>query len=245
MITLPRIHVKNTSSLESSKHESAMSTSASSFQKPELSKGNDCGVTRSIENEPQRRVGQHQQINDADSNQSRKSCLKSTNIINSSTTDSSKVKSVKFEKTARVRRVRPRTHFSKTERENMWYSDDDYTSIKRGAMETVKKMLKAEKFGGLVDDEDYTARGLECRMKKNAIQRKEFKAFARDLVLSEQEDQNEKGIVCSSRLRKVYLKASSISSTKAQIAGRKDADAINDICLSEIMSMINIDHNEF
>eukprot|EP00531_Pseudo-nitzschia_arenysensis_P008205 CAMPEP_0116129142 /NCGR_PEP_ID=MMETSP0329-20121206/7771_1 /TAXON_ID=697910 /ORGANISM="Pseudo-nitzschia arenysensis, Strain B593" /LENGTH=233 /DNA_ID=CAMNT_0003623399 /DNA_START=15 /DNA_END=713 /DNA_ORIENTATION=+ len=231
MITIPRINVKNSSSLDSSKHESRLCTSASSFQKPELSKDCDCGDARRIEIEPQRRLGQHQKIKTSDSsNPIKKSCLKSTNNINSSTTDSSRVKSVNFEKTARVRRVRPRNHFSQKELENMWYTEEDYISIKRGAMETVKKMLKAEKVGGFIDDENYSARGLECRMKKNAVERKEFKAFARELVLREQDDQNNKGIFCSSRLRKVYLKASSISSTKAQISGRRDAEVVDDTC---------------
>ena len=125
----------------------------------------------------------------------------------------------------------------------MWYSEAEYGFIKQGAIDTVKKMLKGEKSGGFVDDDDYSARGLECRMKKNAIQRKEFKAFARELVLAEQEDQNERGIVCSSSLRKVYLKASSISSKKAQVAGRKDAEAVDDIQLSEILPIITLEHS--
>jgi hypothetical protein len=150
------------------------------------------------------------------------------------------VKTVSFEKTARVRRVRPRNHFTKEEQEDMWYNDNDYSEIKRRAVETVKKMLKGEKSGGFVDDNNYTSRGLECRMKKNAVERKEFKAFARSLVLEEQEDQNQKGIICSGRLRKVYLKASSISSVKAQSAGRKDAEAVNDIDLYQLLRIINL-----
>lgn len=239
------MNVKKTSSIDSSKHESALSTSTSSFQKPELTKDSDYDGARIIENEPDRQVDQHQQIEKSGSNPIRKSCLISTTNIDSSSTDSSKVKSVNFERTARVRRVRPRTHFSQKEQENMWYSEDDYISIKRGAMETVKKMLKAEKVGGFVDDENYCSRGLECRMKKNAIERKEFKAFARELVLREQDDQNNKGILCTSRLRKVYLKASSISLTKAQLAGSRDSEAVGDICLSDLMSIVNIEHNNF
>lgn len=247
MINLPRIHVKNLSRLESSTRESAMSTtsstsSASSFQKPEISKDGGCGVSRHFDIEIQRR-GQDQRVSDTPCIQIQKSCLKSKKNINSPTTNLARAKSVNFQKTARVRRVRPRNQFSKQEQESMWYSDDEYASIKRGAVETVKKMLKGEKYGGFVDDENYSARGLECRMKKNAVERKEFKAFARDLVLTEQEDQSEKGIVCSSRLRKVYLKASSISSMRAQSAGRKDADAVNDLCLVEIMPIITLEHN--
>jgi len=240
-INLPRIHVKNLSRLESSTRESTMSStsSASSFEKPELAKDYRGGVSSHTGNEIQRRRGQHEQ---AAANTSsiliRKSCLKSKN-----TADSSREKSVNFERTARVRRVRPRNQFSKHEQESMWYSDAEYASIKRGAVETVKKMLKGEKSGGFVDDDDYSSRGLECRMKKNAIERKEFKAFARELVLTEQQDQNERGLVCSSRLRKVYLKASSISSIKAQNKGRKDAEAVNDLHLSDILPIITLEHS--
>ena len=247
MINLPRIHMKNIFSLESSTHESAMSTtsSASSFEKPIFSKDSDCSVTNHTEIDIQRRRGQHQRAVDTQSIRIQKSCLKSKNKINSSTTDPFRVKSVNFMKTARVRRVRPRNQFSKQEKESMWYSNNEYTSIKRGAVETVKKMLKGEKSGGFIDDENYSARGLECRMKKNAVERKEFKAFARDLVLTEQEDQNNKEVQCSSKLRKVYLKASSISSTKAQSAGQKDAAAVNDLCLSEIMLILTLEHSIF
>jgi len=223
-------------------------SSISSFQKPEYSKDSDCGVPNQIQTKTQIRRSKQQRKKGNNTNQVKKSCLKSQKNADSSATslsgtDPRTVKTVSFEKTARVRRVRPRSHFSKEEQEDMWYNDDDYSEIKRRAVETVKKMLKGEKSGGFVDDDNYTSRGLECRMKKNAVERKEFKAFARSLVLEEQEDQNQKGIMCAGRLRKVYLKASSISSVKAQNAGRKDAVAVNDIDLYQILRIINFEHN--
>jgi len=235
IINFPRSRIKNISGLASSADTtSTMSNSASSFEKPELSKGLD----HQIETTTKRPCSQHQQEMNDSANQIRKTCLKSQHNANQSST-----KAVTFEKTARVRRVRTRHQFSRREHQDMWYSDEDYTAIKRRAVDTVKRMIKAELSGGLVDDDNYSSRGLECRMKKNAIERKEFKAFARQLVLDEQDDMNKNGMACDSRLRKVYLKASSISSTKARDKGRKDAEAIDVMSLCEVLQAVYLQHN--
>jgi len=205
----------------------------SSFEKPELSKACDSGARNKIQTK--RRRSQQQQEKDSNTNQIRKSSMKAQNNVDPSATslsgiDPVAVKAVTFEKTARVRRVRPRSQISQTEREAMWYNDNDYTDIKRRAVETVKRMMKGEKSEeDFVDDDNYTSRGLECRMKKNAVERKRFKSYARGLVLEEQDYQNETGIMCSGRLRKVYLKSSSIALMKAQDNGQKDAEAIHDV----------------
>ena len=239
MIKLPSMNVKNISDLESS--TSAMSTT-SSFSKPELSKGCDYGVPNQIETKTQMRSPQHQLEKATHTNKIRKSCLKSTTSLSGS--DPAVAKAVNFEKTARVRRVRPRSYFTKQEQEAMWYNEDEYASIKRRAVGTVKLMLQSEKRGNgsILDDDEYSSRGLECRMKKNAIERKEFKAFARDLVLMEQEDQLLNGFHCSNRLRKIYLKASSIASTKAQVVGQMDEHAVNDISLCDVLRAIYIEN---
>jgi hypothetical protein len=217
-----------------------------SFEKPELSK--DCDYDARNQIQTKRRRSQQRQEKDIYTNKMHKSSMKSQHNVDPSATslsgiDPVAVKAVNFEKAARVRRVRPLNQFSKTEREAMWYTDNEYTDIKRRAVETVKRMIKGEKSGGFVDDDNYTARGLECRMKKNAVERKRFKSFARGLVLEEQDYQNETEIVCSGRLRKVYLKSSSIASMKAQDTGQKDAEAVNDVSLHEIRRIINLENN--
>ena len=213
------------SALESSTQTSTMaslSSSVSSFEKPEVSKDYGCGSPPEFTPNAQ-------------------------HVINASTMsvsgNSPIVKAVSFKKNARVRRVRPRNQYSKKEQEAMWYDDDDYADIKKQAVDTVKRMIKAERKGGFVDDNNYTARGLECRMKKIAVQRKEMKVFARRLVLEEQEVQNDSGIKSADRIRKVYLKASSVASVKAQDVGRRDEKAVNDITLSEILRIIELEHN--
>jgi len=133
--------------------------------------------------------------------------------------------------------------YSAEELEQLWYTESECIDIKRRAVETVKMMMKGKKrSGGFIETDDHTARGLECRIQEAAIERKEFKAFARDLVLEEQEDQNDQGIKSSSRLRKVHLKASSVSSKKAVEYGRKDAEAVNENCLQEVLKVIKLEH---
>lgn len=251
MINFPRNRITKISGMESSTKTSAVSPT-SSFRKLELSKHHDCGDSRQNQSKPERRCGQHQQLKKDDhTNQIEKSSLKSQDDIDDSSAthvsgiDPVVVKTVNFERTARVRRVRPRDQYSKKEREDMWYSDTDYSNIKKRAIDTVKRMIKGERSGGFVDDDNYTARGLECRMKKTAVERKEFKAYARYLVLEEQQNQYDLGINNSGRLRKVYLKASSISSTKAQDAGRKDSEAVNDVSLCEIRRIVCLEHNKY
>merc|ERR1719199_493333 len=91
---------------------------------------------------------------------------------------------------------------------------------------------------GFTDDDDHTARGLECRTRIAATERKEFKAYARMLVLDEQEDQNGLGFKNDNRIRKMYLKASLVSSAKAQTMGQKDAEAANDISLNDVLKLV-------
>jgi hypothetical protein len=246
MINFSRIKVQKMSELESSQDTSTSSrSSTSSFIKPELSKDRDCDHVNQIKNRRQR--GQQRRKQDNSMSENKDNSLTVHNEIGLSPTSASAidpiVKVVTFQKTARVRRVRPRNQYGEKERHDIWYGDSDYKEIKRRAVETVKRMLKAEKRGGFVDDDSYSARGLESRMKKNAIERKKFKTYARDLVLGEQEEQNDLGIICPGGIRRVYLKASSIALTKAQAAGRKDAEAVNNTSLPEILQIINIEHD--
>jgi len=247
MINFPRIKVQKMPKLETSQDTSTSSrSSTSSFIKPELSKDRDCEHVNQIKDRRQR--GQQRRKQDNSTSQNKDNSLMVHNSIGLSATSASGIdpivkKVVTFQKTARARRVRPRNQYSEKERHDIWYGDSDYKEIKRRALETVKRMLKAEKRGGFVDDDNYSARGLESRMKKNAIERKKFKTYARDLVLGEQEEQNDLGIICPGRISRIYLEASSIAITKAQAVGRKDTEAVNNISLPEILQIINIEHN--
>jgi hypothetical protein len=173
---------------------------------------------------------------------------------------------VRFEKTAKVKRVRPLNQYSVEEQEDIWYTESEYTDIKRRVVITVKMMMRNDKKkqqyqqqnGGSIDssaddsdlesveNDDHTIRGLECRTRKAALQRKGFKMYARDLVLDEQENQIDSGMR-PNMIRKAYLEASIISLKKAQAYGRMDEDTVkngNNNCLQEILNTIKLEHNE-
>jgi len=173
---------------------------------------------------------------------------------------------VRFEKTAKVKRVRPLSQYSVEEREDIWYTESEYTYIKRRVVVTVKMMMRNDKKkqqyqqqnGGSIDsfaddsdfesveNDDHTIRGLECRTRKAALQRKGFKMYARDLVLDEQENQIDSGM-SPNMIRKAYLEASIVSLRKAQAYGRMDEEAVknnNNNSLQEILSTLKLEQNE-
>merc|ERR1712224_506081 len=95
-----------------------------------------------------------------------------------SNSERSNNKSVRFERKAQVKRVKPRHLYNEHEREAMWHTETDYAFIKRRAVETVQLMARSKSPNPnytFVEDEHHTARGLECRLKEAALQRKEFK----------------------------------------------------------------------
>lgn len=167
-------------------------------------------------------------------------------------TTTTRKRTVRFEKTAKVKRIRPRHQYSAKELEEMWYTESDYAEIKRHVVETVKLMMKKKKnskkeqkqyhhqnqgsrnssancdFDEFIENDDHTIRGLECRTKKAAMQRKETKMFARNRVLEEQENQIDQytKVISHNMIRKVYLDASIVSSRKAQAYGRMDEGAV-------------------
>ena len=167
------------------------------------------------------------------------------------TTTTTRARTVRFEKTAKVKRIRPRHQYSVKELEEMWYTERDYAEIKRHVVETVKLMMKRNNnskkqqnqnqnqhqgsknssanydFNESIENNDHTIRGLECRTKKAAMQRKETKMYARNRVLEEQENQIDQytKVISHNMIRKVYLDASIVSSRKAQEYGRMDEEA--------------------
>lgn len=236
MINFRRLHIKKISVLESSSSSSPSPTysSTSSFYKPGSTKKLDSVCPTEVQESItySRRQGHDVEKKEDPRGISIYSYKTRDNSVSSSKTihdyHPEVRKTVKFEKTAKVKRVRPRHEYSQEELELIWYNENDYSEIKKRAVDTVKRMIKCKRSGGFAENEDFSARGLECRLKEPAIERKEFKAYARSLVLEEQEDQNDRGIKSTTRIRKIYLKASIVSSKKAQDLGRKDAEAVSD-----------------
>jgi len=148
--------------------------------------------------------------------------------------DDKSQRTVTFAKTAKVKVVRMRHQYSPKEQEDMWYCDVDYATIKRRAAETVRLMMACEKHNiTFLEDELQTARGLENKTRIAAAKRKEFKSFAKELVLNEQHYQkyesnsNLAGMVLDhERIRFAYLEASTVALKEAHERGLKDQEAV-------------------
>jgi len=203
------------------------------------------------------RQQQHEQRNNDPIDKSKKEeSMTSRRKRMTTTTTTARARTVRFEKTAKVKRIRPRHQYSVKELEEMWYTERDYAEIKRHVVETVKLMMKRNNnskkqqnqyqnqhqhhhqgrknssanydFNESIENDDHTIRGLECRTKKAAMQRKETKMYARNRVLEEQENQVDQytKVISHNMIRKVYLDASIVSSRKAQEYGRMDEEAV-------------------
>jgi hypothetical protein len=92
-------------------------------------------------------------------------------------------KKVDFNRSVLVKRISRRDHYSKEERSNMWYSQEEYTEIRQGAIDTVTKMATNKN----VDmDPNDSSRGLEGKTPKQNALRQERRRMIMSSVLNEQ-----------------------------------------------------------
>lgn len=148
-------------------------------------------------------------------------------------------KKVSFARTAKVKKVRSRQHYTEEEHSAMWYNIDEYTAIKKGCVQTLRLMMSTPDFQ---DDVNHTSRGLESRTKDAAKKRKEFKMFSRELVLEEQENQREAGVNSPGRLREAYLEASTTASQSAQSFAKKDEEEKIQDSVEYIMKLVKFEY---
>mmetsp|Transcript_10300 Transcript_10300/g.14777 ORF Transcript_10300/g.14777 Transcript_10300/m.14777 type:complete len:292 (+) Transcript_10300:48-923(+) len=133
-------------------------------------------------------------------------------------------------------RARPSLHINEyTEEEhfNSWYRPEEYQSIKKNIVLTVKLAKR-----GLLYNEDdssndneisppsMTMRGLEHRTRTGHLVRETNKAGALLTVLNEQLKQRKSGQSDDEAIRQVYLQVSYHCLKKAQDVGRQDYDEI-------------------
>jgi len=253
----------STSSISSSSTSSSSSSSSLKKKKKNRkrdSNNNENSILRQQGRSRPHQVHNHKDPVDNDTNTTH------SNRNNMPMTTITRPMTVRFEKTAKVKRVRPLHQYSVEEREDIWYTESEYTDIKRRVVVTVKMMMRNDKkkqqyqkqnggsINSFADDSDFesvendnhTIRGLECRTRKAALQRKGFKMYARDLVLDEQDNQIDTG-ASPNMIRKAYLEASIVSSKKAQAYGRMDEEAVknnNNNCLHEILNTLKLEQNE-
>jgi hypothetical protein len=153
--------------------------------------------------------------------------------------ESASKKTVSFARTAKVKKVRSRQHYSEEERDGMWYNADEYTDIKKRAVQTLRLMITTPDFQ---DDINHTSRGLESRTKDAAKKRKEFKMHSRELVLEEQENQREAGVYSPGRLREAYLEASNTASQQAQAFAKRDEEEKMQDSLDYVLKVVKFEY---
>jgi hypothetical protein len=121
----------------------------------------------------------------------------------------------------------------------MWYTVDEYTMIKRRCVQTLRLMMTTPDFQ---DTPEHTTRGLECRTKDAARKRKEFKAYSRELVLEEQENQREAGAHSAGRLRTVYREASETATRQALMFAQRDAQERIIEPIEHLVKIVQFEH---
>jgi hypothetical protein len=194
------------------------SPSASSFKKP-LPRNNNKTPSSKQQQRAQEQRGASDLLHLSQHTQKERQVIgvKDPTSTNPST---QQLKKISFARTAKVKKVRSRQHYTEEERDGMWYTPDEYINIKKRAVQTLRMMMADPSFR---DDANHTSRGLECRTKDAARQRKEFKAHARELVLEEQENQREVGVRSPGRLRDAYQEMSVTAARQAQMFAQRDA----------------------
>lgn len=148
-------------------------------------------------------------------------------------------KKVSFARTAKVKKVRSRQHYTEEERDGMWYTPSEFVDIKKRAVQTLRIMMADPSFR---DDLDHTSRGLETRTKDAAQRRKEFKAHSRELVLEEQENQREAGVYNSMRLRNAYQEMSLTAIRQARVFAQRDEQERVNEPIDYIVKLVKFEH---
>jgi hypothetical protein len=194
------------------------SPSASSFKKPLPRDNAKISLSKQRQQAPKRR-GADDSLRASKPKQTREPHANDVAVPASAAASTQQMKQVSFARTAKVKKVRSRQHYSEEERDGMWYTPDEYIDIKKRAVQTLRIMMADPSFR---DDSEHTSRGLESRTKDAARQRKEFKAHSRELVLEEQENQREAGVHSPGRLREAYQEMSLTATRQARMSAQRD-----------------------
>lgn len=129
-------------------------------------------------------------------------------------------KKVNFVKRVKVKKIRSYTMFSKAEFDAIWHSDDEYDTIKKNCVRTLREMMNQE----FQETDEHCPRGLEVRTKQYSLARKQIRMGATMAVLEEQEMQAEWGTKDEERIRKCYMEVSADARSRAHFQGVADAN---------------------
>lgn len=132
-------------------------------------------------------------------------------------------KSVSFSRNVRVRKISKHTRYSEEERSRMWFSAEEFQEIRKGAVKTVKKMMKNKPVD---DDPNDCTRGLEFKTPKQNKIRQERKADVTMAVLEEQLKNEDRCYEKASRaISETYISCNRGSIFEAHRRGIMDAIA--------------------
>lgn len=126
---------------------------------------------------------------------------------------------VTFGKRVKVKKIRSHKMFSQAEYDAIWHNEEEYATIKKGCIATLRLMMNQE----FQENEDYCPRGLEVRTKEGSSTRKEVRLRASMAVLEEQEMQAAWGTKDMERIRGCYLDISADAKSRAHFRGLADA----------------------
>jgi len=130
-------------------------------------------------------------------------------------------KQVRFGKRVKVKKIRSYKIFSETEYHAVWYTEEEYSEIKKGCIRTLRQMMNAN----FREDQEFCPRGLEVRTKDASLARKEIRGMATQLVIEEQDLQTEWGVKNDERIRQCYQEISQEAHKLAHQRALSDAKA--------------------
>jgi hypothetical protein len=154
---------------------------------------------------------------------------------NTTTTATASTRKITFSKRIKVKKVRSYQHYSLDERAAVWHSAQEYSSIKKGCVQTLRLMMGDPDFS---DCQDFSARGLEIRTKDASRIRKETKTFAWQAVLDEQEYQGELGVKRPESIRHAYLDVSSVAQNNANRMAMEDQEEVKQYLMLDRLRML-------
>jgi hypothetical protein len=127
-------------------------------------------------------------------------------------------RSVTFSPTVYVRQTLHNNDYSDDEFEACWFSDEDYSTMKKVIKYTVNMIENKV----LIDEVNFSRRGIEGRTKEATVLRWEGRLTALDAVLDEQQIQLAKGARDDERLAIVYAECIYRSKMSAYLTGIAD-----------------------
>jgi len=128
-------------------------------------------------------------------------------------------RSIQFDEDVYIRKIQPTTTVKGADKKELWFQDDEYSTIKK----KTRALLKKIDSNGVVNGKKYCTRGLEKYM-EDPTKRAQEKYQAWDSVLMEQEMQRKLKIFDDESMGKFYKRTSITSAAEAH--SRANADAV-------------------